>query len=104
MEEYKELTKHISDNLQKLIVGNYTLKQSERKFEEFLINLKDNYMIIYQKNKNNFDMYENDYIYKTQFIKYLLEVVNYMIKLFSNMKTQINDGNNSNNDLSLIHI
>ena len=98
LEEYKELTKHISDNLQKLIVGNYTLKQSERKFEEFLINLKDNYMIIYQKNKNNFDMYENDYIYKTQFIKYLLEVVNYMTKLFSNMKTQINDGNNSNDD------
>ena len=87
LEEYKELTKNISENLQKLIVGNYTLKQSERKLEEFLINLKDNYMIIYQKNKNNFDMYENDYIFKTQFIKYLLEVVNYMTKLFSNMKT-----------------
>ena len=63
LDEYKELTKHISDNLQKLIVGNYTLKQTERKLEEFLINLKDNYMLIYQKNKNNFDMYENDYIF-----------------------------------------
>ena len=98
LDEYKELTKHISDNLQKLIVGNYTLKQSERKFEEFMINLKDNYMIIYQKNKNNFDMYENDYIFKTQFIKYLLEVVNYMTKIFSQMKTQISDGKNSNDD------
>ena len=98
LDEYKELTKHISDNLQKLIVGNYTLKQTERKLEEFLINLKDNYMLIYQKNKNNFDMYENDYIFKTQFIKYLLDVVNYMIKLFSNMKTLINDGNNSVDD------
>ena len=98
LDEYKELTKHISDNLQKLIVGNYTLKQTERKLEEFLINLKDNYMLIYQKNKNNFDMYENDYIFKTQFIKYLLDVVNYMTKLFSNMKTLINDGNNSVDD------
>ena len=93
LEEYKELTKNISENLQKLIVGNYTLKQSERKLEEFLINLKDNYMIIYQKNKNNFDMYENDYIFKTQFIKYLLEVVNYMTKLFSHMKTNQKEDN-----------
>ena len=95
LDEYKELTKHIGDNLQKLIVGNYSLKQTERKLEEFLVNLKDKYMIVYQKNKNNFDMYENDYIFKTQFIKYLLDVVNYMTKLFSNMKTQINDGSNS---------
>ena len=106
LDEYKQLTKHISDNLQKIIVGNYTLKQSERKLEEFLINLRDNYMIIYQKNKNNFDMYENDYIFKTQFIKYLLDVVNYMTKLFSNMKTQICDGNNQNseNDNSQIEL
>ena len=98
LDEYKELTKHIGDNLQKLIVGNYSLKQTERKLEEFLVNLKDKYMIVYQKNKNNFDMYENDYIFKTQFIKYLLDVVNYMTKLFSNMKTQINDGSNSVDD------
>ena len=98
LDEYKELTKHIGDNLQKLIVGNYSLKQTERKLEEFLVNLKDKYMIVYQKNKNNFDMYENDYIFKTQFIKYLLDVVNYMTKLFSNMKTQRNDGSNSVDD------
>ena len=98
LDEYKQLTKHISDNLQKLIVGNYTLKQTERKLEEFLINLKDNYMLIYQKNKNNFDIYENDYIFKTQFIKYLLEIVNYMTKLFSNIKTQLNEGKNTNDD------
>ena len=98
LDEYKELTKHIGDNLQKLIVGNYSLKQTERKLEEFLVNLKDKYMIVYQKNKNNFDMYENDYIFKTQFIKYLLDVVNYLTKLFSNMKTQINDGSNSMDD------
>ena len=98
LDEYKELTKHIGDNLKKLIVGNYSLKQTERKLEEFLVNLKDKYMIVYQKNKNNFDMYENDYIFKTQFIKYLLDVVNYMTKLFSNMKTQINDGSNSMDD------
>ena len=98
LDEYKELTKHIGDNLQKLIVGNYSLKQTERKLEEFLVNLKDKYIIVYQKNKNNFEMYENDYIFKTQFIKYLLDVVNYMTKLFSNMKTQINDGSNSVDD------
>jgi hypothetical protein len=48
LDEYKELTKHIGDNLQKLIVGNYSLKQTERKLEEFLVNLKDKYMIVYQ--------------------------------------------------------
>ena len=49
-------------------------------------------------------MYENDYIFKTQFIKYLLEIINYMIKLFSTIKTKnqnqnetIDDTNNANN-------
>ncbi len=106
LEEYQELIKHISDNLKKLMVENYTLKHSERKFEEFLSNLKDNYMIIYQKHKNNFDMHENDFIFKVQFIKYLLDVVNYMIKLFSSMKAQINENseNSNNNKNNKVHI
>ena len=106
LEEYQELIKHISDNLKKLMVENYTLKHSERKFEEFLSNLKDNYMIIYQKHKNNFDMHENDFIFKVQFIKYLLDVVNYMIKLFSSMKAQINENseNFDNNKNNKVHI
>ena len=40
--------------------------------------------MIYQKNKNSFQMYENDYIFKTQFIKYLLDIINYLAQLFNN--------------------
>ena len=102
LEQNKELIMCINDNLHKLMIGKFTLKQTETKLEEFLLNLKDNYLIIYQKNKNNFDMYENDYIFKTQFIKYLLEIINYMIKLFSNIKTKnknesVDETNNVNN-------
>ena len=96
LEQNKELMKCINDNLHKLIIGNYTLKQTETKLEEFLINLKDTYLIVYQKNKNNFEMYENEYLFKTQFIKYLLDIINYMTKLFSNYKTKNNTDNNNN--------
>ena len=104
LDQNKELMVCINDNLHKIMIGQFTLKQAETKLEEFLLNLKDTYLIIYQKNKNNFDMYENDYIFKTQFIKYLLEIINYMIKLFSTIKTKnqnqnetIDDTNNANN-------
>ena len=96
LEQNKELMKCINDNLHKLIIGNYTLNQTETKLEEFLINLKDTYLIIYQKNKNNFEMYENEYLFKTQFIKYLLDIINYMTKLFSNYKTKNNNDNINN--------
>ena len=96
LEQNKELMKCINDNLHKLIIGNYTLNQTETKLEEFLINLKDTYLIVYQKNKNNFEMYENEYLFKTQFIKYLLDIINYMTKLFSNYKTKNNTDNINN--------
>ena len=86
-EQNQQLMKHINDNLHKLLIGNYTLNQTEYKLDEFLVNLKDTYLLMYQRNKNNFDMYENDYIFKTQFIKYLLDIINYINKLFINIKT-----------------
>ena len=86
-EQNQQLMKHINDNLHKLLIGNYTLNQTEYKLDEFLVNLKDKYLLMYQRNKNNFDMYENDYIFKTQFIKYLLDIINYINKLFINIKT-----------------
>ena len=110
-EQNQQLTKHINDNLHKLLIGNYTLNQTEYKLDEFLVNLKDKYLLMYQRNKNNFDMYENDYIFKTQFIKYLLDIINYINKLFINIKTDRkkdekkeenknnqNNINNQNND------
>ena len=90
----KQLMKYINDNLHTLMIGNFTLKQTEKYLEEFLLNLKDKYLILYQKNKNDFEIYENDYIFKTQFIKYLLDIINYMTKLFSNKK--LKDKNDKN--------
>ena len=94
LEQNKQLMKYINDNLHTLMIGNFTLKQTETYLEEFLLNLKDKYLILYQKNKNDFEMYENDYIFKTQFIKYLLDIINYMTKLFSNIK--LKDKNDKN--------
>ena len=94
LEQNKQLMKYINDNLHTLMIGNFTLKQTETYLEEFLLNLKDKYLILYQKNKNEFEMYENDYIFKTQFIKYLLDIINYMTKLFSN--TKLKDKNDKN--------
>ena len=95
LEQNKQLMKYINDNLHKLLIGNYSLKQTETNLEEFLLNLKDKYLIIYQKNKNNFEMYENDYIFKTQFIKYLLDIINYMTKLFNTTKLKNKKDNNN---------
>ena len=94
LEQNKQLMKYINDNLHTLMIGNFTLKQTETYLEEFLLNLKDKYLILYQKNKNDFEMYENDYIFKTHFIKYLLDIINYMTKLFSN--TKLKDKNDQN--------
>ena len=93
IEQNQQLMKHINDNLHKLLIGNYTLRQTETKLDEFLLNLKDTYLLVYQRNKNNFDLYENDYIFKTQFIKYLLDIINYITKLFSTVKTKKNNDN-----------
>ena len=100
LEQNKQLMSHINDNLHKLLIGNYSLKQTEIKLDEFLLNLKDTYLLVYQKNKNNFDMYENDYIFKTQFIKYLLDIINHMIQLFNTKaKTQKDNNNNKEDDI-----
>ena len=100
LEQNKQLMNHINDNLHKLLIGNYSLKQTEIKLDEFLLNLKDTYLLVYQKNKNNFDMYENDYIFKTQFIKYLLDIINHMIQLFNTKaKTQKDNNNNKEDDI-----
>ena len=99
LEQNKQLMNHINDNLHKLLIGNYSLKQTEIKLDEFLLNLKDTYLLVYQKNKNNFDMYENDYIFKTQFIKYLLDIINHMIQLFNTKAKTQKDNNNKEDDI-----
>ena len=99
LEQNKQLMNHINDNLHKLLIGNYSLKQTEIKLDEFLLNLKDTYLLVYQKNKNNFDMYENDYIFKTQFIKYLLDIINHMIQLFNTKAKTQKDNNNNEDDI-----
>ena len=38
-------------------------------------------------------MYENEYIFKTQFIKYLLEIVNYINELFISEKIKKENNN-----------
>ena len=95
LEQNQQLMKHINSNLHNLLISNYTLKQTENKLEEFLLDLKDTYLLILQKNKNNFEMYENEYIFKTQFIKYLLEIVNYINELFISEKIK-KENNNDN--------
>ena len=52
-------------------------------------------------NKNDFEMYENDYIFTTQFIKYLLDIINYMTKLFSNTKLKDKNDKNDKNEIGI---
>ena len=104
LEQNQNLMKYINDHLNKLMTGNYTLKQTENKLDEFLLNLKDTYLLIYQKNKNNFEMYENDYIFKIEFIKYLLDIINYMTKTFNDIKKKVKIEQNNKNDEEIIKI
>ena len=98
LKQNQQLMQYINDNLHKLMIGNYSLKQTENKLDEILLNLKDTYLLVYQKNKNSFEMYENDYIFKTQFIEYLLDIINYMTKSFNYIKNKSIEKNNNNEE------
>ena len=108
LEQNQQLMEYINSNLHNFLISNYSLKQTENKLDEFLLNLKETYLLIYQKNKNSFEMYENDYIFKTQFIKYLLDIVNYINELFIsekiNKKNDEKDNNNENGNNNIKNI
>ena len=44
LEQNQQLMKHINSNLHNLLISNYTLKQTENKLDEFLLDLKDTYL------------------------------------------------------------
>ena len=77
------------EGIQKLISKNNTLEQTEIQIEEFLMELKDNYHMALQKSKNTYEIAEYDYKQKKLFIKYLLDVINYLGKVFSSSNTDI---------------
>jgi len=87
----KKLMEIFLEGIQKLISKNNTIEQTEIQIEEFLMELKDNYHMALQKNKNTYEIAEYDYKLKKLFIKYLLDVINYLGKIFSSSNTDIYD-------------
>ena len=85
----KKLMELFLEGIQKLISKNNTIEQTEIQIEEFLMQLKDNYHMALQKNKNTYEIAEYDYKQKKVFIKYLLDVINYLGKIFSSSNTDI---------------
>ena len=77
------------EGIQKLISKNNTLEQTEIQIEEYLMELKDNYHMALQKSKNTYEIAEYDYKQKKLFIKYILDVINYLGKVFSSSNTDI---------------
>ena len=90
-EDNKKLVGLVIEGIQKLIIQNNSLEQTEIQIEELLLELKDTYHMMFQKNKNKYEMAEYDYYHKRLFIKYLLEVINYLSKIFSSASTDIYD-------------
>ena len=88
-EDNKTLMELVIEGIKKLIVQNNSLEQTEIQIEEFLMELKGTYHLAFQKNKNTYEMAEHDYHYKRIFIKYLLEVINYLSNHFSSMTGDI---------------
>ena len=88
-EDNKKLMNLVIEGIQKLMTQNDSLEQTEIHVEEFLLKLKDTYHLVFQKSKNTYEMSEYDYKYKKLFIKYLLEVINYLSKIFASSATDI---------------
>ena len=88
-EDNKKLMNLVIEGIQKLMTQNDSLEQTEIHVEEFLLKLKDTYHLVFQKNKNTYEMSEYDYKHKKLFIKYLLEVINYLGKIFASSTTNI---------------
>ena len=82
-QDNKKLMELVIEGIQKLVLQNNSKEQTELHIEEFLMELRDTYHLTFQKNKNVYEMTEFDYRHKKLFIKYLLDVINYLSKLFS---------------------
>ena len=82
-QDNKKLMELVIEGIQKLIIQNNSIEQTELHIEEFLMELRDTYHLAFQKNKNVYEMAEYDYNHKKIFIKYLLDVINYLSKIFS---------------------
>ena len=95
-EDNKVLMELVIEGIKKLITQNNSLEQTEIQIEEFLMELKSTYHLAFQKNKNTYEMTEHDYHYKRLFIKYLLEVINYLSNNFSSMAGDICDTDRKN--------
>ena len=78
----KKLMSLVVEGIQKLMLKNNSVEQTEIHIEEYLMELKDTYFIMFQKNKNVYEMEEYDFNHKKLFVKYLLEVINYLSKVF----------------------
>ena len=86
-QDNKKLVGLVIEGIQKLILQNDSVEQTEIHVEEFLMGLNDTYHMTFQKNKNVYEMSEYDLNHKKLFIKYLLEVINYLSKIFSSSDT-----------------
>ena len=88
-QDNKKFMEIFLEGIQKLISKNNSLEQTEIQIEEYLMQLKDTYHMTLQKNKNMYEIAEYDYKQKKIFIKYLLQVINYLGKIFSSSNTDI---------------
>ena len=98
-QDNKKFMELFLEGIKKLISQNNTFEQTEILIEEFLMELKDKYHMALQKSKNTYEMAEYDYKNKKIFIKYLLDVINYLGKIFSSSNTDLfeNDKNIAEN-------
>ena len=95
-QDNKKLMSLVIEGIQKLILQNNSMEQTAIHIEEFLLELKDTYHLMFQKNKNMYEMAEYDYNHKKLFIKYLLEIINYLSKCFSSVGTDMYDVDKKN--------
>ena len=98
VDDNKNLMNLFIEGAQKLIIKNNSMEQTEIHIEEFIADLKDSFLLNYQKNKNTYEMCELDYKYKKEFIKYLLSVINYLTKTFSISNNLMNNDKDTDNN------
>ena len=103
-----EVIHKIITNIKELILNENDLDELELKVEECLMNIYDEFMIKAQRIKNEFDLVENEFIYKMHAINYVMDVVGYVNKciienpIVSAVNTISNNGDDDNKD-NLIH-
>ena len=103
-----EVIHKIITNIKELILNENDLDELELKVEECLMNIYDEFMIKAQRIKNEFDLVENEFIYKMHAINYVMDVVGYVNKciienpIVSAVNTISNNGDDDNKN-NLIH-